>query len=488
MELGAHGVRRPLVTCRDCAGELYSPHSKRITMALRRILALLFLAIIASSARPASAHRSLSDGNLFVAETDSFINALLAQLPEIPSVALAVVIDDQVILTRGYGTADREHHIPASDETVYYIASATKPFTALAAALLDERGTLDLDSSLASHLTDSPMNPQLIAQGVTLRDLLSHTSGLENDPITTRLAYTGEHTPQQLWDLLSSTKANEAGAGNFQYTNFDYNLLTMILDHERGIQWQDLLRNEIFEPAGMKRTTAYASLPVKEGWPMAAPYFGLHPDGIWRVPLQKTDATMQSAGGIMTTPQDAARWMLLQINDGKLEGRQIFDGNLIRESHRSRVTPTDPVHDLFGLTGCGLGWLQGSCADQTILYHTGGYPGFRSLISFMVEPRIGVAVFVNEGSLGGRLMEPLAARIYKWWLGAELASPDEAIAGFLSCAISTPKPSMPISRAADNAVGISRPILPPISATTKMRIWAHFTSPAGTPALRSAWD
>ena len=165
---------------------------------------------------------------------------------------------------------------------------------------------------------------------------------------------------------------------------------------------------------------------------MAAPYFGLHPDGIWRVPLQKTDATMQSAGGIMTTPRDAARWMLLQINDGKLEGRQLFDADLIRESHRSRVTPTDPVHDLFGLTGCGLGWLQGSCADQTILYHTGGYPGFRSLISFMVEPRIGVAVFVNEGSLGGRLMEPLAARIYKWWLGAELASPDEAIAGFLS--------------------------------------------------------
>ncbi|HKI84514.1 MAG TPA: serine hydrolase domain-containing protein, partial [Candidatus Krumholzibacteria bacterium] len=229
-------------------------------MALRRILALLFLAIIASTARPVFAHRNLSDGNLFVAETDSFMNALLAQLPEIPSVAIAVVLDDQVVLTRGYGTADRERHIPASDETIYYIASATKPFTALAAALLDERGTLDLDSSLASHLTDSPMNPQLIAQGVTLRDLLSHTSGLENDPITTRLAYTGEHTPQQLWDLLSSTKANEAGAGNFQYTNFDYNLLTMILDHERGIQWQDLLREEIFEPAGMKRTTAYASL------------------------------------------------------------------------------------------------------------------------------------------------------------------------------------------------------------------------------------
>lgn len=401
-------------------------------MALRRSIALLFLATVAFTARPALAHRSLNDSDLFVAETDSFMNALLAQLPEVPSVALAVVVDDQVILTRGYGTADRENHIPATDETIYYIASATKPFTALAAAILDKRGTLDLDSSLASHLADSPMNPQLIAKDITLRDLLSHTSGIENDPITTRLAFTGEHTPKQLWDLLSTTKANEAGAGNFQYTNFDYNLLTMILEHELGIRWQDLLRDEIFQPAGMKRTTAYASLPVREGWPMAAPYFGLHPDGIWRVPLQKTDDTMQSAGGIMTTVQDAARWMLLQINDGKLDGRQLFDADLIRESHRSRVTPTDPVHDLFGLTGCGLGWLEGSCAEQKVLYHTGGYPGFRSLISFMTGPRIGVAVFVNEGSIGGRLMEPLADRIYEWWLGRELASPADAIDGFLS--------------------------------------------------------
>lgn len=401
-------------------------------MRIRRSLALLLLAALGLSARPALAHRSLGDADLFVAQTDSFMNALLAQMPEVPSVALAVVVDDQVVLTRAYGTADREHHISATDKTIYYIASATKPFTALAAAILDERGIIDLDSSLASHLTDSPMDLQLVAKDVTLRDLLSHTSGLENDPITTRLAFSGEHTLEQLWNLLSITKANEAGAGNFQYTNFDYNLLTMILDRELGIGWQDLLRDEIFEPAGMKRTTAYASLPPKMGWPMAAPYFGLHPDGIWRIPLQKTDATMQSAGGIMTTARDAARWMLLQINAGRLDGQQLFDASLIRETHRSLVTPTEPVHDLFGLTGCGLGWLEGSCAGQRVLYHTGGYPGFRSLISFMVEPRIGVAVFINEGSIGGRLTEPLAARFYQWWLGQDSPGQGQEIATMLT--------------------------------------------------------
>ncbi len=394
-------------------------------MTSRMTLTLLALVLLAL---PAHARRAVADAEVFASEADAFIAAALDLLPEVPGLAVAVVVDDQVVLSRGYGMADLEDGVPASGDVDYYIASATKPFTALAAAILHERGDIDLDSSLASHLAGSGMDMALVDDSVTLRDLLSHTAGLRNSPVTTRLAYTGEHTPDLLWSLLSATEANEAGPGAFEYTNFGYNLLTMILDRELGKRWQDVLQDEVFGPAGLVRTTAYASRPATMGWPLAAPYFGMSPDGMQRISLVKVDATMQSAGGMMTTADDAARWMLLQINGGELDGQPVFDATVVRETQSSRIDPGQEERGLFGNTGCGLGWLHGAYSGEHVLHHSGGYPGFRSLISFMPEARIGVTVLVNEGSVGGMVPDALAAWVYDWWLGLDSADHADGIA------------------------------------------------------------
>lgn len=389
------------------------------------------LAILAFAPGGATAQeRSIpDDAVVFAEEADAFITTALEQLPEVPGLAMAVVVDDRIVLSRGYGQADIERGVPATADAAYYIASATKPYTALAAAILHERGTIDLDSSLASHLRGGGMDPALVGEGVTLRDLLSHTAGLSNSPVTIRLAYTGEHSPELLWRLLSATEANSAGPGNYEYTNFGYNLLTIILDRELGRTWQDVLQEEIFDPAGLARTTAYASRPGHEGWPLAAPYFGMHPDGLQRVPLVKIDATMQSAGGMMTTADDAARWMLLQLNDGKLDDRQVVPVDVIRTAQTSRVATEREKRGGFGTEGCALGWQIGSYADHQVLHHSGGYPGFRSLISFMPGEKVGVAIFVNEGTVGSLLPDALAAWAYDWWLGRDTASHAEAVAG-----------------------------------------------------------
>lgn len=397
-------------------------------MTPRIFVALPVLMALFAWPDPAVARRDASDWDVFATEANALIASALAEITEVPGLAMAVVVEDRVALARGWGVADIENDVPSTGETLYYIASATKPFTALAAARLHARGIIDLDSSLASHLEGSGMDLELVPAAVTLRDLLSHTAGLENGAMTTRLAYTGEHTPELLWRLLSATEPNEAGPGSFEYTNFGYNLLTLVLERELDQPWQDLLRDEVFAPAGLQRTTAYASLPVAEGWPVAAPYFGMHPEGMWRVPLVKVDATMHSAGGMLTTAEDAARWLLLQLNDGRIDGQQIFDPEVIHETHLSRVEPEDSGRRLFGTTGCGLGWLHGSYAGQEVLHHSGGYPGFRSLISFMPEAGVGVALFVNESSVGNPLAETLVAWAYDWWLESGTETGDEALA------------------------------------------------------------
>ncbi len=382
-----------------------------------RVLVALCTASMLVTAAASGAHRPPSDAARFAADADAWITDALTRLEVVPGLVLAVVVDDQTVLAQGFGLADLEHDVDATSDTVYYIASATKSFTALAAAILDARGEIDLASSLASHLDGVEMAPELVPDRVTLTDLLTHTSGIDNSPIAFRLAYTGQHDPDLLWRLLaSSTPTEDAPLGTFRYTNVGYNILGMILDRETGMRWQDQLAATIFEPLGMARTTAYASRPVAGGWPRAMPYVGVVPGGPERIPLEKADETMQSAGGMMTTARDLARWLTFQINLGRLDGRPIVDADVVRRTHEPLVATGEEGRPPFGQTAYGLGWSHGALHDHRVLHHSGGFPGFRSLVSFMPDDRVGVAVLVNEGSIGFRLADVVGVWAYEWWL------------------------------------------------------------------------
>jgi CubicO group peptidase (beta-lactamase class C family) len=378
---------------------------------------LLTTSLLVAFAAPGSADtRSVAEADAFRRETRELLATALEEVEVVPSITVTVVVGDQVVLAEGFGDADRENGIRSTDETLYYIASATKPYTALAAAILDHRGEISLDDPLSEHLHGADMDPVLSPEKVQLRDLLSHTSGISNKPIATRLAFTGEHDPDTLWWLLArSEPAEDAPLGTFKYTNVGYNILGMILDRELGKPWQDLLRDELFAPLDMPRTTAYASLPERKGWPKAAPYLGVHPDGIQRINLEKTDETMQSAGGMLTTALDVGRFLELQLNDGKVDGRQLIPADVIRRTHE-KLTDAEGGRPPFGRTGYGLGWSHGTWRDRRVLYHGGGFAGFFSRISFMPDEGIGVAVFTNEIGAGSRLAGVASTWAYDWWL------------------------------------------------------------------------
>jgi len=357
-----------------------------------------------------------SEADRFRTETRAFIEDALTKLETVPGMAMAVVIGDEAILVDGFGMADVEAGLPATAETVYYIASVTKPFTALAATLLDDRGELDLDDPLADHLPGVRMDPVLVPEKVRLRDLLTHTSGIDNGPIANRLAATGDHDPATLWWLLGKSEPTEgAPLGTFRYTNVGYNILGLILDRERDRPWQDLLRDEIFAPLDMTRTTAYMSRVAEEGWPFAPPYNSVWPESERRLYLEKTDETMQSAGGLVTTAHDLARFLELQLNQGRIDRESILPSRVIARTHEPLVE-TDDGRPPFGQTAYGLGWSHGTWLDETVLSHAGGFAGYFARVSFMPELGIGVAVLANDGGLGSRLAEFTGAWVYEWWM------------------------------------------------------------------------
>ena len=158
---------------------------------------------------------------------------------------------------------------------------------------------------------------------------------------------------------------------------------------------------------------------------MALPYVGYKDKQPEPVYLQKKDNTMQSAGGLITTGEDLATWLKVQINQGKLGKKQIFPQEIITQS-QSLLAKDDSRGDPFEGAGYGLGWQVGKYRGEKVVSHFGGFPGYFSHVSFLPEKEIGVAVLINDGMLGYRLMNLFATYAYDWWLDVEGVNEDHA--------------------------------------------------------------
>jgi CubicO group peptidase (beta-lactamase class C family) len=332
---------------------------------------------------------------------DRFVRHAMTRFPEVPSLGVAVVRDGKTLLTRGYGLRDVAANTPADADTVYYIASSTKSYVGLLAATLAARGTIDLDAPIARYL------PELhLADTVTLRALLTHTSGIENDALVMRTAFTGEHTSRDLVALLGRSKTIEP---KFSYDNLGYVAVGLALERITGKTWQELLASELFVPLGMTHTTAYASRT--SSWPVARPYDFGRDLKLQPMVFVKTDTTMHAAGGIMTTPRDLARWLEANINHKGLPAAAFA------EAQKQQVSVPESNWYRFKRTGYALGWYHSDYEGTLMLHHFGGYEGWRAHVSFLPKEKHGVAITTNTSAPGAQLRDLIAAYAYDVLLG-----------------------------------------------------------------------
>lgn len=343
-------------------------------------------------------------------DLDARIAGAMARIEVMPGLAVAVY-SRQGVYARGFGVADLETRRAANADTAFYIASCTKGLTALALAVLHARGAFDLDATLAAVAPDANFPSNVHPDEVRFRDLLRHTSGVSNRGIAFRVAYSGEHDPATLWRLLAASQPNTAHPlGAFDYTNEGYNIATVVTDRRLGVRWQDLLAREIFAPAGMTRSSALMSRMQSAGVTLARPYFASMPGGPERVYLEKADQTMQSAGGVVMSANDAVRWLELMIEGGRIGGRQVVPAAAVAMVQAQQVAVQGT--NVYDYTGYGMGWYLGSYRDERLLNHFGGYPGCRAHISFLPERGIGVACFVNDSTGAAPLIDAIANYVY----------------------------------------------------------------------------
>ena len=350
----------------------------------------------------------------FVRDYDALVAHARERLPDVPGLSIAVARSDGPLYVAGVGRADIEAGVAASADTRFYIASSTKSYVALALALLDARGEIDLDWTLAELAPDVRFDAAIRAGEVTLRHMLSHTHGFDSDAITDRLAYSGEHDPQTLWRLLGRLPPNrDAPLGAFDYGNVGYNVATLLVERRLGRPWQQILEREVLRPLGLNQTLARGVAGARARRLLAAPYNSLLPGRPVRLYLLKYDDTMQSAGGMFSSANDMARWLQLHLAAAK--GRPTpLPAAVVASTHRSIASFNDRF-EMFERTGYGLGWYSGDYGGDTLYHSFGGYTGARAHVSFMPARDVGVAVLANDEGAGFILADVLAAYVYDWF-------------------------------------------------------------------------
>jgi len=332
--------------------------------------------------------------------------------------AVAVIKENRVIYEGYFGYADLAKTQRVDKNTVFYIASSTKPFFALNALLMQAKGEFDTAKTLQDMFPDIAFK-DFDAKLVTGRDLLVHTSGIDNVPLVWATAYTGIHDTASRNSLVTESYSNsDAAPGEFSYTNVGYNIFSVWLDQKSGQPWQTLLRNNIFSPLGMAHTSAYMSDAEKNNWTLARPYSAMNSSQEDMLYLEKTDQTMHAAGGMISTARDLSSFIIAELNHGTVNDMVVLPPEVIAESHHQQAT-TDASYNDFQRDGYAWGWYTGEYKGERMLHHFGGFAGFHAHLSFIPELGVGLIVLNNEDFVSSKLTNLVADYVYGVLLNEE---------------------------------------------------------------------
>ncbi|MFG0317064.1 MAG: serine hydrolase [Planctomycetota bacterium JB042] len=329
---------------------------------------------------------------------------------DVPGLAVAVVAADRVLHAEGFGVRDAAGGA-VDPETVFYIASATKPFTAFAVALLAEDGRLSIDAPVRSALPRFALATPEATADVTILDLLSHRRGLTAHPaIVFNDAYTGQITEDRFFRLLRRSAPRE----EYRYNNLHFTILGRVVEAASGLHWKEFLARRVFTPLSMTRTSGNVS--TFAGDPNVAVGLERRGDAWAEVALAKTDATMHAAGGLKTTVLDLARWIRLHLNGGEVDGVRIAS-DATMTAMTTPVVEFDGAYGPFTRDACASGWNVGTYDGRTMVHHFGGYVGFAAHVSFLPEHGVGVAVVANGSGAASSAVHVVACDVYDRLIG-----------------------------------------------------------------------
>jgi CubicO group peptidase (beta-lactamase class C family) len=364
----------------------------------RRFISLLVPLFLLALTVSASAQRSPATAP---PDLDRFVARVMKQF-EVPGLGLAIVKDGEVVVAKGYGVRKLGEAAPVDSRTLFGIASNTKAFTAAAIGMLVEQGKLEWDAPVLRYLPWFQLSDPYITRELTVRDLLVHRSGLglgAGDllwwPPST---YHRKEIVRRLRDIPLATSFRSA----YAYDNVLYLVAGELIEAVSGESWEDFVAKRILVKVGM--TSSVVRCPeLGAAGNIAVPHARI--EGAVRPVKPFASDNTNPAGGIASSAGDMAKWLITQLDSGRVaDGSHLFSPRTTRElwSIATPIPIGSPPPELASIrtnfSGYALGFGVRDYRGRKLVTHSGLLPGYVSRVAMVPDLKLGLAILTNQES------------------------------------------------------------------------------------------
>lgn len=359
-------------------------------------------------------------------ELDAYVDAALREW-DIPGAAIVVVRDGRPIAFKAYGVREIGRPEPIDGDTIFDAASLAKSFTAAAIATLVDERRLSWDDPVQKVLPAIEFPDPYLTANVTLRDLLSHRTGVA---ATNGAWYFSRLTRTQVLGLVKNMRIDAPFRTRLVYSNVGYTIAGEAAAAAAGMSWEDLVTRRLIVPLGMTRTTAdFEAAPSMGNCASGHAMIGAansYEDPSLKgyahrpTPRETTRKSVAPCGAIQSSAADLATWMIFQLGDGTFHGQRILSVESLNQMHSPQVIiGANPAmraaRQVRFFPAYGLGWQVMDYRGQPLLWHTGSGDGQRVYMALFPEVHLGVVVLLNSSKIE-TLHGALVARITDHYL------------------------------------------------------------------------
>ena len=327
------------------------------------------------------------------------VTELVLKTFNVPGIAVAVVKDGKLIHAKGYGIANLKTGQKVNEHTQFGVASNSKAFTTAALGMLVDEGKLKWDDKVTDYIPDFKMYNPYVTEDFTIRDLLTHRSGLGLGAGDLMMFPDGSNfTKLDIIHNLRYLKQVSSFRSKYDYDNNLYIVAGEVIAKASGMSWEDFVEQKIMKPLGMTETAA-SIYRLKDRSNTIRPHAPVN-GKVETIDIDWSE-TANAAGGIWSNVTDMSKWITLQMNHGKYGDKlqyQLFSDEVHEEMWAPQtiqpVKTTAPYNTHFSTYG--LGWGLSDVKGYKQVTHTGGLAGIVTQVMLFPEINLGIIVFTNQ--------------------------------------------------------------------------------------------
>ncbi|QGM98745.1 serine hydrolase [Methylocystis parvus] len=446
----------------------------------------------AAEARPTALREDAVEKHL--ASLDRIVSETMKKTGA-PGMSVAVVSRDRVVYLKGFGVRRAGGADPVDADTVFALASLSKPLaTTVVAGLVGDK-RVSWDDKIVRFLPDFAMSDPWISKEITLRDMFCHRSGLP-DHAGDLLEDIG-YGRDEILRRLRFIRPSGSFRASYAYTNFGFTAAAVAAARAVGRSWEELSSERLYRRIGMtSATSSNAEFTAR----VNRAFGHMRRDGRWVAGPQRQPDAQSPAGGASASARDMAAWVRLQLARGKFDGRDIIDAGALDETHRPQIA-TDPADPSKAApTFYGLGWDISYNEHPLVRWgHSGAFSfGAAACVNILPELQLGVVALSNTSPVGAPeavcrsfLDLVTAGKIQRDWLalfGGAFAQMSKPTYGFGADYSKPPADPRPPAALSDHAGTYQNELYGPLRITVDVNNMTLFVGPENTPYVMRHYD